>query len=75
MREGLWLTAVGLAIGLPLAALAGFALSRLLYEVSPLDPLVFALAPLALAMSATLASWVPARRATRVAPVTALRTD
>ncbi len=73
LREGLSLTAAGLAIGLPLAMLAGFGLSRLLYEVSPLDPLVFATAPLALALSATLASWVPAWRATRVAPVTALR--
>jgi predicted permease len=75
LREGLSLTAAGLAIGLPLAMLAGFGLSRLLYEVSPLDPLVFATAPLALALSATLASWVPAWRATRVAPVTALRSE
>jgi ABC-type antimicrobial peptide transport system permease subunit len=75
LREGLSLTAVGLAIGLPLAALASLALSRLLYQVSPLDPFVFVVAPLTLAVSATIASWLPARRATRVAPVTALRTE
>jgi len=75
LREGLSLTAVGLAIGLPLAALAGLALSRLLYQVSPLDPFVFALGPLALAASAMVASWLPARRATRVEPVMALRTE
>ena len=60
LREGLSLTAAGLAIGLPLAVLAGFGLSRLLYEVSPLDPFVFIAAPLALAVGrATVASWVP----------------
>jgi predicted permease len=75
LRDGMMLTAVGLAIGLPLAALAGLGLSRLLYQVSPLDPIVFALGPLALAGSALFASWVPARRATRVAPVTALRAE
>jgi predicted permease len=75
LRDGVRLTAIGLAIGLPLAALAGLGLSRMLYEVSPLDPAVFVLAPLALAASATVAAWIPAQRATRVAPVTALRAD
>lgn len=75
LRDGLSLTAAGLAIGLPLAALAGVGLSRLLYDVSPLDPVVFALAPVALALAATMASLLPARRATRIAPATALRTE
>jgi hypothetical protein len=75
LGEGMALTVTGLAIGLPLAALAGFGLSRLLYEVSPLDPFVFITAPLALALSATFASWVPAWRATRIAPTTALRAE
>jgi predicted permease len=75
LRDGMRLTAIGLAIGVPLAALAGVSLSRMLYEVSPLDPFVFTVAPLALALSATVAAWIPARRATRVAPVTALRTE
>jgi predicted permease len=75
LRDGLSLTAVGLAVGLPLAALAGLGLSRLLYEVSPLDPIVFIVGPVVLAAAAMLAAWVPARRAMRVAPVTALRAE
>jgi ABC-type antimicrobial peptide transport system permease subunit len=75
VREGAALTLAGLAIGLPLAGLAGLGLSRLLYEVSPLDPIVFVGAPLVLAGAALVASYLPARRATRVAPVTALRAD
>jgi predicted permease len=75
LRDGMWLTAAGLGIGLPLAALVGLGLSRLLYDVSPLDPLVFVAAPIALAVTATIAAWIPARRAMRVVPVTALRTD
>jgi predicted permease len=75
LRDGLSLTAIGVAIGLPLAALAGIGLSRLLNQVSPLDPVVFVAGPIALATAAMLASLVPARRATRIAPVTALRTD
>jgi ABC-type antimicrobial peptide transport system permease subunit len=75
LRDGMSLTAVGLAIGLPLGALAGFALSRVLYEVSPLDPMVFVLAPVALGTASMAASWLPALRATRVVPTTALRAE
>ncbi len=75
LREGVWLTAMGLVIGLPLAALAGGALSGLLYQVSPLDPVVFAAAPLVLAVAAVAACYLPARRATRIMPLTALRTE
>ncbi|MBI3264821.1 MAG: FtsX-like permease family protein [Acidobacteria bacterium] len=75
LREGFWLTGVGFAIGLPLAALAGLGLSRMLYEVSALDPIVFLFAPLALGLAATLAAYVPARRATNVTPLAALRAE
>jgi predicted permease len=75
LREGAALSAVGIALGLPLAALLGFALSRLLYDVKPLDPIVFTAAPVLLALAAMVATWFPARRATRVTPLTALRTD
>jgi predicted permease len=75
LRDGMTLTAMGMAIGLPLAALAGLGLSRLLYEVSPLDPVVFVAGPAVLAVAAMLAAWIPARRAMRVAPVTALRME
>jgi len=50
-------------------------LSGLLYEVSPLDPIVFAFAPIVLAAAAITACYVPARRATRIMPLTALRTE
>jgi predicted permease len=75
LRDGLRLTAIGLAIGIPLAGAAGFGLSRMLYQVSPLDPIVFLVAPITLAAASTVAAWIPARRATRVAPVTALRSE
>ena len=75
LREGVWLTVVGLAVGLPLAALAGSAMSGLLYQVSPLDPLVYALAPSILAAAAVAACYLPARRATHIMPLTALRTE
>ncbi|MGH9330225.1 MAG: ABC transporter permease [Vicinamibacterales bacterium] len=75
LREGVWLTAIGLAIGLPLAALAGSALSGMLYQVSPLDPIVFSMAPIVLAVTAVAACYLPARRATRIMPLTALRTE
>ncbi len=73
LREGAALAAVGVVIGLPLSALLGFAFARVLYDVKPLDPVVFATAPVVLAVAAMVATWLPARRATRVTPLTALR--
>jgi predicted permease len=75
LREGVVLVAVGLVLGFALAAGTGRLVSSLLYQVSAFDPLVFTLAPLALALAALLACYVPALRAARVAPVTALRTE
>ena len=73
LREGLLLTAVGVGAGLLLSAGAARLLDSLLYEVSTIDPMVFMLAPLVLTGSALLASYLPARRATRVVPMVALR--
>ena len=75
LREGLTLTGAGIGLGLLLAWGVARALSGLLYEVSALDPLVFAVAPVVLAASAMIASYVPALRATRVVPLTALRME
>ena len=75
MREGLLLTLSGVGIGLLLSWAIGKGLSGMLYEVSPLDPVVFAAAPLTLLASALLATYVPARRATHVRPMTALRAE
>ncbi|MGH9408713.1 MAG: FtsX-like permease family protein, partial [Vicinamibacterales bacterium] len=74
MRDGAALTAAGIAVGLPLAALLGRALASLLYDVRPLDSLVFGAASLLLGAAAMAATYVPARRATRITPITALRT-
>jgi predicted permease len=75
LRDGVWLTAAGLAVGLPLAALIATTLGGLLYEVSAFDPLVFASAPSVLAVAALAACYLPARRATRIAPLIALRAE
>jgi ABC-type antimicrobial peptide transport system permease subunit len=73
LKEGTMLAAVGVLIGLPLAAILGRLLSGLLYDVQPLDPIVFFSAPGLLALACLVATWLPARRATRVTPITALK--
>ena len=75
LREGARTTAIGLAIGLLLAAGVGKLVSGLLYQVSPLDPAVLTTAAALLAGSALVACYLPARRATRVVPLEALRTE
>jgi hypothetical protein len=75
LREGLTLTVTGIGVGMLVAWGVARALSGLLYEVSALDPLVFIAAPTILAASAMAASYLPAQRATRVLPLTALRTE
>ena len=75
LKEGAGLAVTGIVLGLPLAAAFGFGVSRMLYDVKPLDPIVFLTAPLALGLAALFATWLPARRATRVTPLTALRAD
>ena len=71
--KGIVLTLTGLGVGLLLSVGTARLLASLLYEVSTLDPVVFILAPLVLAASTLLASYLPARRATRVVPMVALR--
>ena len=75
LHEGARMTAVGVAIGFPLALMLGRALSAAIVGVSPFDPVVLILAPLTLTAAATLATYVPARRATRVTPLEALRME
>jgi ABC-type antimicrobial peptide transport system permease subunit len=75
LRQGGLVTMLGIAAGL-IAALAGSQLIRsLLYGVSPRDPIVFALMTVALLVVALLACWLPARRAARLSPLQALRTE
>jgi putative ABC transport system permease protein len=73
IKQGMALSLIGIVIGLA----ASFALTRLmmslLYEVSATDPLTFGLIALLLGAVALLACWIPARRATKVDPLTALK--
>ncbi|HET9269813.1 MAG TPA: ADOP family duplicated permease, partial [Vicinamibacterales bacterium] len=74
-REGLVLTAAGLAAGVGLGVLLGRALATLLYQVSPFDPASVAAASALLLASAAIAAWAPARRAGRIEPMVAMRTE
>jgi putative ABC transport system permease protein len=71
--QGLLMTVAGLGAGLAGALLLARALSRLLYDVSPADPAIFIAMPLALAASALAACFLPARRASKIDPVEAIR--
>jgi predicted permease len=75
LREGSFMLAGGVLIGLLLAVATGKLLSGMLYQVGTLDPVAFSMAPLLLAAATFLATWLPARRATRISPMTALRTE
>lgn len=74
LGESARLIAVGLLLGLLGAMAAARVLAALLYSTSPTDPLTLAATTLLLAAVALLACYVPARRATRIDPLTALRT-
>ena len=73
--QGLRLAALGVALGLVGAALAGQAARSLLINVSPFDPVSFAGVATFLMLVALIASAIPARRATKVDPIIALRAD
>lgn len=75
VRQGMVLTLSGIAIGLIAATALTRLLKTLLFGVSATDPLTFAAFPALLALTALLACWIPARRAARVDPLIALRTD
>jgi predicted permease len=75
MWEGSIMLVSGVAIGLLLAIATAKILSGILYGVGALDPVAFTVAPAVLAVAALIATWLPARRATRVDPVQALRAE
>jgi predicted permease len=75
VRQSARLAAVGLVVGVGLALLAGQALAPFLLGVSAMDPVTLGAVPLVLAIVALGASWVPARRAARVGPAVALRSE
>jgi predicted permease len=73
LRKGVTLAGVGVVIGLVFSASSASVMASLLYGVRPHDPAVFLIVPLLLFAIAILASYLPAWRATRVDPLTALR--
>jgi putative ABC transport system permease protein len=75
LREGMSPVALGAVAGMGIALLATRAIRSLLFGVTPLDPVSFVTAPIVLASVALLACYLPARRATRVDPLVALRED
>ena len=75
LRDTLTLLAIGLSVGVPAAIAVGRLLGSRLYEVAPSDPLALSVALIALSAAATLAGYLPARRAARVDPSVVLRAE
>jgi len=75
MRNGLKLVLIGLGIGAACSVGVGHLIASQLYNVSKTDPTVFALVALALLTATMAACWLPARKATRVNPIEALRAE
>jgi predicted permease len=75
LRQGMVLTGLGLALGLMVAAVATRLVTSMLFEVKPGDPLTYAGVAVLLALVSLVASYIPARRATLVDPVAALRQE
>ena len=73
LRKGVTLAGVGIVAGLVFSAATASMMASLLYGVRPHDPAVFLIVPLLLLAVAALASYLPARRATKVNPIAALR--
>jgi putative ABC transport system permease protein len=75
MGQALTLVLFGVAAGLLAAAFLTRLMETLLFETEPLDPATFAATAVVLMVVATMASYIPARRGTRIAPTEALRTE
>jgi len=75
LGEGLSLTLIGVAIGWVLGIGVGRLLASLFVDMAPFDPLTFTVMPAGFVAAALLAAWLPARRATKLNPTSALRTE
>lgn len=75
IRQGMLLVVVGLIVGIGIGTVVTRVLSDMLYGVSARDPLTFVGVPVLLLLVAFLACYIPARRATRIDPLTALRAE
>jgi len=75
LRQVAWMVMIGGALGLAAALVLGRAARSLLFGLSPSDPAVLSIAVVTLAAVATVAGYLPARRASRIDPVVALRSE
>lgn len=75
VRQGLLLTAIGVAFGVGAAFATMRLMASILFKVSPMDPLTYLLSTLAVVAIAWLACYLPSRRAAQVNPVNALRAE
>jgi ABC-type antimicrobial peptide transport system permease subunit len=75
MRDALWPILIGLAFGIPAALYAEYLMKSLIYGVGSYDPMALAGAPLMLVVCATAAGFIPARRASSIEPMQALRSE
>jgi putative ABC transport system permease protein len=73
VSDGMRVAVIGVAVGVSVALMLTRLLEKLLYGVSPTDPLTFVAVTSVLMIAALVASYIPARRATRVDPLVALR--
>ena len=75
VRESAWPVAVGIAMGLPGAVVTTRAVASVLFEIQPTDARTYVATAVVLSLTALAASWIPARHAARVDPITALRAE
>jgi ABC-type antimicrobial peptide transport system permease subunit len=75
LRQGLRLTGVGITLGIGAALVLTRVMSSLLFGVGPMDPMTYVAVSAVLAAVALVATYLPARRASRVDPIVALRTE
>ncbi len=75
VRHGLLLTGIGIASGLAAAVALTRTMSALLFDVSPMDPLTYVAVSMGLMLAALCASYLPARKATSIDPVQALKSE
>ena len=75
MRSAILQMALGLVIGIPVALIAAHYMADQLYAVKPDDPLSLAIAVVVLSAAASVAGFIPARRAANIEPMTALRIE
>jgi len=73
LREAFWQIGIGLALGIPAAIGAGNLIANQLFGVRPWDPFMLSVAIVLLGVASLIAAAIPARRATRVEPMIALR--